>query len=117
MYQRIQRGRGLGGFFSSILKLFSRAAPLIKKVAANPTVRKVGKQALKSALSVGASALEGESVKAAGKSEFAKTKKKVGKVLKKISNDINEEEKMKRKRVKKKKTSRKRMKTSANLFQ
>lgn len=116
MYQRVQRGRGLGGFFSSILKIFSRAAPLIKKVAANPTVRKVGKQALKSALTVGASALEGENIKAATKNEFKKTKKKVGKVLKKISDNIDQK-KGKRKQSKTIKTSRKRKKTSSNLFQ
>ena len=116
MYQRVQRGRGLGGFFSGILKIFSKAAPILKKVAANPSVQKVGKQALKSALSVGASALEGENVKHAASSEFKKTKKKVGQVLKKISNDIDKDRK-KKKRYSKIKNSKKRKKASSNLFQ
>ena len=69
-YQRIQRGRGIGGFFGSILKIISKAAPLVSKVAANPSVRKIGKQALKSALSIGADALNGTNIENSTKKEF-----------------------------------------------
>ena len=116
-YQRIQRGRGIGGFFNSILKIFSRAAPVISKVAANPTVKKIGKQALTSALAVGADALQGSSVKESSAKEFKKTKNKVGEILKDISKDINKDENRKKRKISSVKISRKRKKIkSESLF-
>lgn len=104
-YQRIQRGRGIGGFFGSILKIISKAAPLVSKVAANPSVRKIGKQALKSALSIGADALTGTNIENSTKKEFKKTRKKVGKILKDISKDVNDDRKSGKKRPPMKKRS------------
>ena len=39
-YYRVQRGRGLGSFLRNIFKFF---VPVVKKVASNKTVRKIGK--------------------------------------------------------------------------
>ena len=99
-YQRIQRGRGLGVFFKNILKIFFKAAPIIKKVATNPAVKKIGKQALGSALSVGADVLSGANAKDSAKKELDNTKTKVGKVLKKISENIQNPKTVKRKSTK-----------------
>lgn len=119
MYQRVQRGRGLGGFFGSVLKIFSKAAPLIKKVAANPSVRQIGKQALNSALSLGASTLKGEDVKSNAKREFTRTKKKVSEVLKQISVNMEKKGKKRRKSSNPKSAERRVKKNkimSSNLF-
>ena len=120
MYQRIQRGRGLGGFFSNIVKVFSKAVPLVKKVATNPTVKKIGKHALSSALAIGADALQGENLKESAQKELKSTKKKVGKVLQDISIDIKSENKKRKstnrvynKNIKKKKKK----KNTKSLFQ
>ena len=87
-YQRIQRGRGLGAFFSNILRIFSKTAPIIKKVVSNPTVKKIGKNALGSALLVGADILKGENAKESLKKELSSTKSQVGEELKKISEKV-----------------------------
>ena len=91
MYRRVLRGRGLGGFFGSILKIFSKAAPLVKKVAKSSMVKKIGRQAFKSALSVGADALEEGNLKHSVHKELNKTKKKVSKALRETSLDIEAE--------------------------
>jgi len=120
-YQRVQRGRGLGGFFASILKIFSKAAPILKKVAANPTFRKVGKQALGSALNVGANVLEGADAKESVHKELKETQAKVSKALKKISKNIQNSDVSKRKKIKTAKkdlneSKRKKIKIDNHLF-
>lgn len=125
----MSRGRGLGGFFSSILRLFTRAAPLIKKVSAtavpiikkassNPTVRKIGKQAIKSALSVGADAIEGSDVKKSIRKEINNVKKKVSGSLRELSK-LSENGNKKRKNVKSHHINtnrKKKLKNKDNLF-
>lgn len=113
MYKRIQRGRGLGGFFSSLLKLFSKAAPAVSRIMANPNVKKVGKLALQSALRTGGKALTSNDLKTAVDSEINLIKKKVGKAMlkrartdKKTSQDAGKKSKtVTIKNLKKKKTS------------
>lgn len=118
MYQRIQRGRGLGAFFGSVLKIFSKAAPLVKKVITNPSVKKIGKQALQSALSIGADALEDGNIKNSVQKEINKTKKQVSKVLRETSLKVESNRKQKKRKhnIKTSRPNLKKKKNISNLF-
>ena len=93
----------------------------MKKVAANPTVRKVGKHALGSALNVGADVLEGADAKDSVHKELKETQAKVSKALKKISKNIQKSDVSKRKKIKTAKkdlneSKRKKIKIDNHLF-
>ena len=44
-FKRIQKGRGLGGFFAIFLKIFRKATPILKKVVQSPTTKKIARKA------------------------------------------------------------------------
>lgn len=99
-YQRVQRGRGIGGFFRTIMRLFSRAAPVISKIAANPTVKKMGKQALKSAIRIGDDTIQSKNFKASVNKEINNVKNKVGNAILKRAKVLEKQPKRKKRSVK-----------------
>ena len=112
MYRRVQKGRGLGGFLKSVVRIFTKALPVVAKISKNPTVRKIGSGALQSAMRVGGEALITNDLEAAAKSEMRDVKKRIGEaVLKRAgSESAGKTNSSKRKRVtaKKKTISKKR---------
>lgn len=55
-----QRGNGFGVFFRGLAKFISPIAQTVKKVAANPTVRSIAKEAISTGVGLAADALEGK---------------------------------------------------------
>ena len=55
-----QRGHGFGGFFRGLAKFITPIAQTVKKVAANPTVRSIAKEAISTGVGLAADALEGK---------------------------------------------------------
>ena len=79
--RRVQRGRGLGGIFSTIFKAFTKAIPIAAKIAKSPIARKIGKEALKSGLRVGGEALVTNDLNSAISNELGSVKERVGRAM------------------------------------
>ena len=90
----------------------------MKKVAANPIVRKIGKETAKSAISVGTDVLNGSNIKNSAQKELNEVKKKVTASLNRLGSDSLKERKRKRKRGQSThiKPIRKKKKTENSLF-
>ena len=86
-YYRVQRGRGLGSFLRNIFKFF---VPVVKKVASNKTVRKIGKDLVNRGLDSAKDVIRGEPVKNIVNREKKFLKDKAVKVINKVSKKINE---------------------------
>ena len=81
LFKRVQRGRGIGGVLSNIFRFNKKAVPIATKIAANPTVRKFGKEVLKSGARIGGEALLTNNLNSAVGTEFNNVKKRVGNAL------------------------------------
>ena len=86
-YYRVQKGRGLGSFLRNIFKFF---VPVVKKVASNKTVRKIGKDLVNRGLDSAKDVIRGEPVKNIVNREKKFLKDKAVKVINKVSKKINE---------------------------
>ena len=86
-YYRVQRGRGLGSFLRNIFNFF---VPVVKKVASNKTVRKIGKDLVNRGLDSAKDVIRGEPVKNIVNREKKFLKDKAVKVINKVSKKINE---------------------------
>ena len=99
VYQRIQRGRGLGGFFKPLFSLFRRAAPLLAKTAKNPIIKKIGSEAVKSGLNITADAIGGNNIKNSINKETAAVRGRVSSALKRASTMMDDKN-VKKKKIK-----------------
>jgi hypothetical protein len=87
-----QRGHGFGGFFRGLAKFISPITQTVKKVASNPTVRSIAKEAISTGVGLAADALEGK------KDMKERTKKALDNARKTVSNTIRNAAGVKRQR-------------------
>lgn len=85
VYQRIQRGRGLGGFLKPLFNLFRRVAPLASKAVHSPLARNIGREVAKAGLNVTADAISGNNISDSTSMEVDKARRRVGAALKRAS--------------------------------
>ena len=118
-YYKIQRGRGFGNFLRSIFKI---TAPIVKKIASNNTVKKIGKELVNRGLESAKDVIKGEPIKKVVNREKKYLKDKSIKVIEKVAKKINKNEnddKTKNKKINtKKKNNKKKInkKSSPYLF-
>lgn len=60
----IQNGSGLGGIFRGLAKFITPIAQGVQKIASNPTVQGIAKEALKTGASIAADAIQGKEINA-----------------------------------------------------
>lgn len=118
-YYKIQRGRGFGNFLRSIFKI---TAPIVKKIASNNTVKKIGKELVNRGLESAKDVIKGEPIKKVVNREKKYLKDKSIKVIEKVAKKINKNEnddKTKNKKINTKKKNNKKKtnkKSSPYLF-
>ena len=118
-YYKIQRGRGFGNFLRSIFKI---TAPIVKKIASNNTVKKIGKELVNRGLESAKDVIKGEPIKKVVNREKNNLKDKSIKVIEKVAKKINKNEnddKTKNKKINTKKKNNKKKtnkKSSPYLF-
>ena len=88
-YYKIQRGRGFGNFLRSIFKI---TAPIVKKIASNNTVKKIGKELVNRGLESAKDVIKGEPIKKVVNREKKYLKDKSIKVIEKVAKKINKNE-------------------------
>lgn len=124
--QRIQRGKGIGGIFSSLVRLFSPikkifTSPITKKIINSSIAKSIAKESVKSAAKI----LDSKNKKRKLKTELNNFGKKAAKFSKKSLNEIlnqklsdteSEEEEVYLKKKKKKKLSEKSKKKIKDLL-
>ena len=106
-YYKIQRGRGLGSFLRRIFKF---TVPIVKNIASNKTVKKLGKEIVNRGLESAKDVMQGEPVKNVIKREKNYLKDKAVKVINKVSKKINENDNNKTKQKTKFNTNNKKKK-------
>ena len=122
VYQRIQRGRGLGGFLKPLFSLFRRAVPLVSKAVKSPLAKNIGREIAKAGLNVTADAISGNNVKDSVGKEVHIARKRVSSALKHASTTLKSSAPKKKHsspkntHVKKKSRTRKKGVKGGNLF-
>jgi len=94
-----QRGHGFGGFFRGLAKFITPIAQTVKKVASNPTVRSLAKEAISTGVGLAADALEGKkNMKEEAKKALANARQSVSNTMRNVAGikrqyqEIDEEE-------------------------
>jgi hypothetical protein len=84
-----QKGYGFGGIFRGIAKFLSPLASGISKVASNPTVQSLAKDAIKTGVNIAADAIEGRDTNSreAGEKLLKRARKKVAKTVRHYGED------------------------------
>lgn len=114
----IQNGSGLGGIFRGLAKFITPIARGVQKIASNPTVQGIAKEALKTGASIAADAIQGKEVNAKEKGIklLQHAREKVAETVRKTANisepetesdeDIGEENEVFKKKQRRKKRRR-----------
>jgi hypothetical protein len=84
-----QRGHGFGGIFRGLSKFISPIASGISKIASNPTVKSLAKDAIKTGVSLTADAIEGRKINAKEEGEklLKRARKKVARTVRHYADD------------------------------
>jgi hypothetical protein len=84
-----QKGYGFGGIFRGLAKLISPIASGISKVASNPTVQSLAKDAIKTGVNIAANAIEGRNPNSREEGEklLKRARKKVAKTVRHYGED------------------------------
>jgi len=84
-----QRGHGFGGIFRGLSKIIAPIASGISKVASNPTVQSLAKDAFKTGVSLTADAIEGRktNAKEEGEKLLKRARKKVARTVRHYADD------------------------------
>ncbi len=84
-----QKGYGFGGIFRGLAKIISPIASGISKVASNPTVQSLAKDAIKTGVNIAADAIEGRKTNSREEGEklLKRARKKVAKTVRHYAED------------------------------
>lgn len=84
-----QKGYGFGGIFRGIAKFLTPIASGISKVASNPTVQSLAKDAIKTGVNIAADAIEGRNTNSREEGEklLKRARKKVAKTVRHYGED------------------------------
>lgn len=88
-----QRGHGLGGIFRGLARFITPIAQGVQKIASNPTVQGLAKEAMKTGVSIAADAIQGKetNAKEKGAKLLRHARDKVAETVRRAANISDEE--------------------------